>query len=60
MTDTLDLELEAALRNVFVRDEPGDWAAVQARAAVAASYAACASRRSLPPRCSSSLRRRWE
>lgn len=32
MTDTLDLELEAALRNVFVRDEPGDWAAVQARA----------------------------
>jgi hypothetical protein len=32
MTDTLDLELEAALRNVFVREEPGDWAAVRARA----------------------------
>ena len=26
MTDTIDLALEAALRNVFVRDEPGDWA----------------------------------
>lgn len=32
MTETIDLALEAALRDAFVRDEPGDWASVQGRA----------------------------